>query len=171
MFLKWMVAITPELRFSLINGLKTNDRGPKFSLSPPFRFNFCVFKEYLLLLSNQELGTSNWTKLSPLYGNLNLHGRICNQEARHAAGKRVEIWHWQGGYLGKIRLGLTYPISWLFNYPPAMVNVPPFFFKLEIFEYRWCYCPESHSLLGATLFIPRFLFCVAQGVWHRSILH
>ena len=140
MFLKWMVAITPELRFSLINGLKTNDRGPKFSLSPPFRFNFCVFKEYLLLLSNQELGTSNWTKLSPLYGNLNLHGRICNQEARHAAGKRVEIWHWQGGYLGKIRLGLTYPISWyfqgLFNYPPAMVNSPPFFFKLEIFEHR-----------------------------------
>lgn len=38
-----MAAITLELRFSLINGLKTNDRGPKFSLVEPFRFNFCVY--------------------------------------------------------------------------------------------------------------------------------
>lgn len=53
MFLKCMAAITPELRFSLINGLKTNDRGPKFSLSPPFRFNFCVFKEALQLLTKK----------------------------------------------------------------------------------------------------------------------
>jgi hypothetical protein len=48
-----MAAITTELRFSLINGLKINDRGPKFSLYPSFRFNFCVFKEALHLLTKK----------------------------------------------------------------------------------------------------------------------
>ena len=69
-----MAAITLELRFSLINGLKTDDRGPKFSLSPPFRFIFFC-----------------------LYGN----SPTINQEGRHAIGQRAEIRSWQGDSLGK----------------------------------------------------------------------
>ncbi len=48
-----MAAITLELRFSLINGLKTNDRGPKFSFSHPFHLIFCVFKEAVHLLTKK----------------------------------------------------------------------------------------------------------------------
>jgi hypothetical protein len=48
------------LEFSLINGIKTNKRGPQFSLSPPFGFNFCVFNEALHFLTKKAV--MQWEK-------------------------------------------------------------------------------------------------------------